>query len=212
MQVQRPAPSQEVRHRAATQAAPGAQALHASPHAFPAHGSQHRPGAAVTQRPARSHAVAANVGHGRASPHGLQLSPHAFPAHGSTGVPQTGSAATQLPAASHRPATDGARHGGVADRQGGSMVQASPHALPSQGAGGGGGGGGAGQLKVPAVRHAPDGSQAFDAAVSLQPASPGAHAVQAAPHAFPSHGSYPCAPQPPRGEAATARRARRART
>jgi hypothetical protein len=125
--------------------------------------------------------MAAKVGQGAASPQGLQSSPQCLPAHGST---QTGSAARQLPAASQRPASDGIRQGGVADRQGGSTVQASPQRFPSQGAGVA-----PGHCTVLALTHAPAASHAFTSAVSTQPATPGSQAVHAAPQTFPAQGS-----------------------
>lgn len=136
------------------------------------------------QRPAPSHAVAhATAGQAIApGAQGSHRSPHAFPAHGSYGAGHTGGTVTQLPLASHVPRRDGARHGGTADRQGGSTVQASPQPLPAQASW-------AAQAKVPTARHAPAGSQAFATADSTQPGSPGAQTVHASPHAFPAQGA-----------------------
>jgi hypothetical protein len=120
---------------------------HASPHLFPAHekacGGQVKV-PAVTHCSCASHAVAANVGTGQRdgsvpsgqTPH---ESPHCFPTQPHDGGGGAGGGehcggwlpATQEPATSQNPASDGIMHGGVALRQGGSMVHASPHALPA---------------------------------------------------------------------------------
>jgi hypothetical protein len=135
--------------------------------------------------------VAAKVGQGFTSPHGLQVAPQAFPAQGSTGGgggAQPGTAARQLPAASQRPAIEGAAQGGVAERHGGSIVQAAPQAWPSQGAVGGGGGG-TSQPRPSEGTHRPERSQAFTTSVSTQPRSAGSQTVQVTPQAWSAQGS-----------------------
>ncbi len=166
---------------------------HGSPHFRPAHGSGHDGGASTHCSPA--HQPSATV-HCVPEQGISQRTPHASPAHDLTGGGQkfgVGGAPTHVPAGSHRPTMEGTMHGGVALRQGGSTVHASPHVFPAQAAL-------AGSHPPKAGRETQRRSRlhAFRSAVSTQSGSPGAHWVHASPHAFPAHGSYgpPPPPQP----------------
>jgi hypothetical protein len=119
--------------------------------------------------------------HGTPGAHGEHASPQTFPAQGSYGA-QTGGAVTQPPESVQYPRSDGIRHGGLASRHGGSMVQRAPHVFPAHGSA-------AGQVKVPRVAHAPVGSQAVAANVGHGFARP--HGLQAAPHACPAQSAAP---------------------
>jgi hypothetical protein len=130
---------------------------------------------------------------------GSQVAPHASPAHAGSGAnaqPTTGAAfgaegshwtggaqtmgSTHVPPRSQVPVA--ASVGQVVPvGQSRVNVHASPHCFPSQGFGAG-----AGQVKVPAVRHAPAPSQASAAVVGHGLASP--HTLQESPHLFPSQG------------------------
>lgn len=150
----------------------GGSAMQRSPQTFPSHGSvMQEKVPTVAQAPPGSHAVAAKVGHGSVSPHGLQASPQRFPAQGA-GAGHEIRAPQRLPP-SQKPSLDVA-----------ASTHGVPHGLPSQPVD-------PGHVNVPGATQPPDGSQAFATAVSTQRESPGAQTVQASPHAFPPQGSYP---------------------
>jgi hypothetical protein len=151
---------------------------HSVPQGFPVHGSvagQVKVPTVAHWR-AASQAVAAKVGTGQwaGSVPGGQTpheSPQRFPTQpqDGAGAGHGGGAETHWPPPSQKPAIDGIMHGGVALRQGGSMVQPSPHAFPAQ---------------TPAAAHIPStcetqrwsGSQAFSSIVSTQSRASGAQA------------------------------------
>ncbi len=163
---------------------------HASPQALPAQGSAPPPmeqvsEAAAVQLPAPSHAHEPPIIIEQSiiidiDEHGT---PHAWSMHESTALHEAAPPATQFPPKSHCPAATGARHGGSCIWQGSAMTQDCPHVFPAQASA-------TSHVKiVDAGTHSPRGSQTFRSALSVHPASPGAHRVHASAHAFPPHGS-----------------------
>jgi hypothetical protein len=83
----------------------------------------------VAQCPARSHAVAATVGHGFARPHGLHGAPQTAPT-------QSASEQLKLPCGTHAPDGSQAFTSMVSkqlESPGAHRVQPEPHAFPAQG-------------------------------------------------------------------------------
>lgn len=150
-------PSQARRHAGATQSALPAQGSQVAPHVTPAHAGS----GASAQPTTGAVTLGAEGSHWTGGAHGM-ASTQVLPR-------------SQVPVAAR---VGQAAPGGQARVN----VHASPHLFPSQGAGAG-----AGQVKVPAVRHAPAASQASAATVGHGFASP--HTLQESPHLFPSQGA-----------------------
>jgi hypothetical protein len=109
----------------------GGSMVQSSPQRFPAQGEARQVTvAAFTHSPAPSHTVAAKVGHGLASPHGLQLAPHAFPAQGEGAGQVAPVAETHSPAASQAFTTAVSTQ---PESSGAHTVHAAPHVFPPQG-------------------------------------------------------------------------------
>jgi hypothetical protein len=156
------------------------------------------------QLPKRSHADGMSVGQAAPGPQGLQESPQAFPTQSGWGG-QSGTgrpSGRHAPEASHVPACDGTMQGGVAARQGGSIVQGSPQAFPAHAAT-------APHRSPVSATQRPCGSHAFTTAVSAQSVAPGGQAVQVSPQAFPAQASYAGKRSQAPRDAATPSRARR---